>query len=69
MYTDKMTMSELPEAAAVFAASGYDADAMRPLMDLLQKQTDYYQKRFWTLIDAMKANSRAAEIVNTLNTK
>lgn len=69
MKNAKMTISELPEAAAMFAASGYDADSMRSLMDLLQDQTEYYQKRFWTLIDAMKSNSRATEIVSTLFTK
>lgn len=67
MIKDKMLLAELPEAVATFAASGYDPDAMRPLMDLLQKQTDYYQGRFWTLVYAMKSNDRANQIVTTIN--
>jgi hypothetical protein len=59
-------MAELPEAVAVYASSGYDPDACRPLISLIEQQTDYYQKRFWTLVDLMKANDRANQIINTL---
>jgi hypothetical protein len=52
MYTDKMTIAELPEAVQVYASSGFDPNKMRPLMELIQKQTDYYQKRFWKMADA-----------------
>jgi predicted Zn-dependent protease len=64
----KMTMAELPDAVAMYAASGYDPEASRPLLDLIEAQTDYYQKRFWTLADMMKANDRASQIVAELHT-
>jgi len=52
--TTKMTIAELPEAVEAYAASGFDPDAMRNLMDLLQDQTDYYQNRFWKMVDAQR---------------
>ena len=67
MTKTKMTMAELPVAVAIYAASGYDPVAMKPLMDLLQQQTDYYQKRFWTLVVKMYDNKQVNEIVATLN--
>ena len=51
MNTTKMTIAELPEAVEAFISSGCDADQMRTLMDLLQAQTDYYQMRFWKMVD------------------
>lgn len=58
-YTTKMTMNELPEAVEAYAASGFDPEAMRPLMELLEKQTDYYQGRFWALADATQKEEAA----------
>lgn len=52
---NKMTIAELPEAVDAYAASGFDPEAMRGLMDLLEQQTDYYQKRFWKMADERKA--------------
>jgi len=46
--------TEIAEAAQVFVESGCDANAMRSLMDLLQEQTEYVQKRFWKLVDAQR---------------
>ena len=43
---------ELDEAVQAFAESGFDADAMRPLMDLIESQSDWIQKRFWSLADS-----------------
>lgn len=54
MNTNKMTMAELPDAVEAYANAGFDPDAMRPLMDLLQEQTDYYQKRFWNEVAIVK---------------
>jgi hypothetical protein len=45
---------ELYEAVQAFADSGFDAEAMRPLMELIEGQTDYMQKRFWNLVDASR---------------
>jgi hypothetical protein len=46
--------TEIEEAVAAFANAGFDADAMRPLMSLIEGQTDYIQKRFWKLADERK---------------
>lgn len=46
--------TEIAEAAQVYALSGFDAQGMRPLMDLVEAQTDYVQKRFWKLVDAQR---------------
>lgn len=54
MNTTKMTIAELSEAVEAYTESGFDPNAMRPLMDLLQDQTDYYQKRFWKMVDAQR---------------
>jgi hypothetical protein len=48
----KLTIKELPEAVAAFAAADFDHNRMRSLMDLIQAQTPYMQKRFWKLSDA-----------------
>jgi len=58
-YTNKMTLSELPEAVEVYANSGFDPNAMRPLMNLLQEQTDYIQNRFWRMADLEKLKRRS----------
>jgi hypothetical protein len=51
-YTTKIKMAELPEAVQVYAEAGFDPQAVRPLMDLLQEQTQYIQDRFWKMADA-----------------
>lgn len=51
-YTRKMKMAEVPEAVQAFSDSGFDPEAMRPLMDLLQEQSETIQARFWKLADA-----------------
>jgi predicted Zn-dependent protease len=51
----KIKTTELPEAVQAYVASGYDPSAMSDLMDLLQEQTDYIQKRFWKMVDSTKA--------------
>ena len=61
-YTTKMTMNELPEAVEAYAASGFDPEAMRPLMELLEKQTDYYQGRFWALADELDTIAEAYDL-------
>ena len=43
--------TEIEEAADAFIASGYDEEAMRPLLQLVEAQTDYVQKRFWKIVD------------------
>jgi hypothetical protein len=50
--------SEIPEAVAAFAASGFDTDEMRSLMTLVENQSEYVQKRFWKLVDERKAEIR-----------
>jgi hypothetical protein len=50
--TSKITLKELPDAVRAFADADFDADRMRTLMNLLQEQTPYIQKRFWKLSDA-----------------
>jgi fructose 1,6-bisphosphatase len=52
--------SEIPEAVAAFAASGFDTDEMRSLMTLVENQSDYVQKRFWKMADEAKAKAARA---------
>lgn len=52
--------SELNEAVAAFAASGFDTDEMRSLMTLVENQSEYVQKRFWKIVDERKAEKRRA---------
>lgn len=54
MYNTKMTIAELPEAVEAFASMDFDPNQARPLMDLIQEQTDYFQKRFWKMVDAQR---------------
>jgi hypothetical protein len=52
--TNTLKTTEIAEAVHAFALSGFDAQAMRPLMELVEAQTDYVQKRFWKLVDAQR---------------
>lgn len=54
-YSTKMKMAEIPEAVQAYADAGFDPRAMRPLMDLLQQQTDFIQKMFWQEVDDRKS--------------
>jgi len=53
--TSKVTLKELPElldAYLSFKTAGDNFNSMRSLMNLLQEQTPFIQKRFWALVDA-----------------
>lgn len=52
MKDQKMKIAELNEAVQVYVNAKQLGLEMPALMELLQKQTDYYQKRFWKLADA-----------------
>lgn len=52
MAQSKMTIAELNEAVQVYVNAKQLGLEMPALMELLQQQTDYYQKRFWKLADA-----------------
>jgi len=52
--TNTLKTNEIWEAVAAFEASGFDPEAMRPLMELIESQTEYVQKRFWKLVDASR---------------
>jgi hypothetical protein len=54
--TEKMTIAELPEAVQVYAAANFDPRDARPLMELLFKQTDYIQKRFFKMAEDEEGN-------------
>jgi hypothetical protein len=51
----RLKTTEIQDAAQAYIASGFNADAMRPLMNLMSWQTDYVQKRFWKIVDAARA--------------
>jgi hypothetical protein len=55
MYTNTLKMAELQEAVDFYASVDFDPNQARPLMELLQAQTDYIQKRFWKMADEAKA--------------
>ena len=57
MNAARLKTTEVEEAAQVFIASGFNADDMRPLMNLMSWQTSYIQKRFWKIVDAAKETS------------
>lgn len=61
----KLKTTEINEAVAAFAASGFDADEMRSLVTLIEGQTDYVQKRFWKLVDERKAEIRFQKVAWT----
>lgn len=52
MENQKMLISELNEAVQVYVNAKQLGLEMPALMQLLQNQTHYYQKRFWKLADA-----------------
>lgn len=52
MNTKALTLKELPEAVDAYLnlkSVGHDASR---LIELIQNQTEYIQKRFWALVDA-----------------
>lgn len=49
--TNHLKTTEIAEAADAFIASGLDEDGMRPLLELIEAQTEYVQKRFWKIVD------------------
>jgi len=57
MNAARLKNTEVQEAAQVFIASGFNADEMRPLMNLMSWQTSYIQKRFWKIVDTAKEKS------------
>ena len=52
MTQSKMTIAELNDAVQAYVTAKQRGNEMPALMELLQQQTDYYQKRFWKLADA-----------------
>ena len=54
MKTDTIKMTELPELVSVYASSNFDPSEMRGLIELIERQTDYIQKRFWKMADERK---------------
>jgi len=57
MNAARLKTTEVQEAAQAFIASGFNADDMRPLMNLMSWQTSYIQKRFWKIVDSAREQS------------
>lgn len=57
MNAARLKTTEIQEAAQVFINSGFNADEMRPLMNLISWQTEYVQKRFWKIVDSARENN------------
>lgn len=57
MPTNTLKMAELQEAVDFYASVDFDPNQARPLMELVERQTDYIQKRFWKMADEAKAAS------------
>jgi hypothetical protein len=57
MNAARLKTTEIQEAAQVFINSGFNADEMRPLMNLMSWQTSHVQKRFWKIVDAAREES------------
>jgi 6-phosphogluconate dehydrogenase len=66
MNTNTLKMAELQEAVDFYASVDFDPNQARPLMDLLQAQTDYIQKRFWKMADEAKFIHEQADKRETL---
>lgn len=54
MITNTVKMAELPELVGAYAASDFDPNQMRRLIELIERQTDFIQKRFWKMVDERK---------------
>lgn len=50
--TSKVTLKELPELVDAYLSFKAAGDDISRLMDLVQDQTHYMEKRFWALVDA-----------------
>ena len=57
MNAARLKTTEVEEAAQAFISSGFNADDMRPLMNLMSWQTSSIQKRFWKIVDTAKEQS------------
>lgn len=57
MNAARLKNTEVEEAAQAFISSGFNADDMRALMDLMSVQTDYVQKRFWKIVDSARSTN------------
>jgi hypothetical protein len=53
----RLKTTEIQDAAQAYIASGFNDDAMRPLMNLMSWQTAYVQKRFWNIVDTHCRNA------------
>jgi hypothetical protein len=53
----RLKTTEIKDAAQAYIASGFNDDAMRPLMNLMSWQTAYVQKRFWNIVDTHCRNA------------
>lgn len=49
--SNHLKTTEIAEAAQVYINSGYDTEGLRNLINLIEAQTEYVQKRFWKLVD------------------
>ena len=57
MKAARLKTTEIQEAAEAYISSGFNADEMRPLMNLMSWQTSYVQKRFWKIVDTAREES------------
>jgi hypothetical protein len=55
MKESRVKVAEVRDAAQAFIASGFNADAMRPLMNLMSWQSTRIQKMFWNIVDEAKS--------------
>lgn len=60
----RLRLSEVEEAVAAFAASGFDTYEMRSLMSLVENQEENVQRRFWKLADEAKARAGAERVMS-----
>lgn len=50
--TAKVTLSELPELVDTYLTFKANGEDVSRLMNLIQDQTRYMEKRFWAIVDA-----------------
>lgn len=52
--TNKITLVELPELVDAYLAQRAAGEEARGLLNLIQIQTSYMEKRFWAMVDGKR---------------
>jgi hypothetical protein len=59
MKANRIKATDIKEFAQAFIDSGFNANEMQPIMNLLSHQTPDLKKKFWDIVKAAKAEVTA----------